>query len=188
MIRFWNARQRTFEFSGSREDFPGGKRQTVSTTKHANLNMSKPPKRIRINHDEYHARLVGKTHDGRQFFITQPFVPGGKDFVARYLFDKNGKFLDAKIHDLGERDYRVLPGNALMGNPQVDMLQQQLLDELGDVKLCDIKVCPFAYEWQGEAFGLIAQAPEEEDEEWNVIAEPGNYMAFYPPWDGDYDT
>jgi hypothetical protein len=41
---------------------------------------------------------------------------------------------------------------------------------------------------KGVNFGLVTQAPEDEDEEWNVIAEPGNYMAFYPPWDGDYDT
>jgi hypothetical protein len=37
-------------------------------------------------------------------------------------------------------------------------------------------------------FGLVAQAPEEDDDEWNVIEEPGNYMAFYPHGDGDYDT
>ena len=150
--------------------------------------MSKPPKRIRINHDDYYASLVGKTHDTRQFFITQPFVPGGKDFVARYLFDKDGTFIDAKIHDLGERASDVLPGNALLGNATVEAIQLQMLRELGDVKLCDIKVCPFTHESHGVEFGLIAQAPEEEDEEWNVIAEPGNYMAFYPPWDGDYDT
>jgi hypothetical protein len=150
--------------------------------------MSKPPKSIRINHDDYHASLVGKTKDARQFFITQPFVPGGNDFVARYLFDKDGVFLDAKIHDLGARDSDVLPGNALLGDDNVESIQKQMLDELGDVKLCNIKVCPFSHDSHGVSFGLIAQAPEDDEEEWNVIAEPGDYMAFYPPWDGDYDT
>ena len=150
--------------------------------------MSKPPKRIRINHDDYHASLVGKTQDSRQFFITQPFVPDGKDFVARYLFDKTGVFLDATIHDLGERKSGEPPGNALVENGVVEAMQQQFLSELGDVELCDIKVCPVSYEAHETTFGLIAQAPEEDDDEWNVIAEPGDYMAFYPPWDGDYDT
>ena len=150
--------------------------------------MSKPPKRIRINHDDYYASLVGKTKDGRQFFITQPFVPGGHDFVARYLFDKDGAFLDAKIHDLGSRDSDVLPGNALMDNHRVATLQKEMLEELGDTKFGNIKVSPFVHEWNGVNFGLVTQAPEEEDDEWNVIAEPGDYMAFYPPWDGDYDT
>jgi hypothetical protein len=150
--------------------------------------MSKPPKRIRINHDDYHASLVGKAKDGRQFFITQPFVPGGHDFVALYLFDKDGAFLDANIHDLGKRDSDVLPGNALIDDENVETLQKRMLAELGVVRLGNIKVCPFRYESHGVIFGLIAQAPEEDDEEWNVIAEPGDYMAFYPPWDGDYDT
>lgn len=150
--------------------------------------MSKPPKRICINHDDYYASLVGKTIDARQFFITQPFVPGGKDFVARYVFDEDGTFVNAKIYDLGGRASDVLPGNALLGNANVEAIQRQMLDELGDVKFCNIKVCPFAYESHGVTFGLIEQAPEEDHEDWSVIAEPGNYMAFYPPWDGDYDT
>ena len=150
--------------------------------------MSKAPKRIRINRDDYYASLVGKTKDNRQFFITQPFVPGGSDFVACYLFDKSGDFLDAKIEDLGERSSGEPPGNALIENADVETIQKKLIDELGDVTFCDIKVCPFAHEFRGITFGLIAQAPEDDEDEWNVIAEPGDYMAFYPPWDGEYDT
>ena len=55
------------------------------------------PERIPIAHDDYHAKHVGRTPDGRQFFLTTPL-------------------------------------------------------------------------------------------DWCVIIEPGNYMAFYPPWEGDYDT
>jgi hypothetical protein len=168
---------------------PGdGQRYPTEPTSDERHNMSKAPKRIRINHDDYYASLVGKTKDGRQFFITQPFVPGGNDFVARYLFDKDGAFLDAKIHDLGSRDSDVLPGNALMDDDRVETLQKEMLDELGEMKFGNIKVSPFEHDWNGVTFGLVAQAPEEDDDEWNVIAEPGDYMAFYPPWDGDYDT
>ncbi len=150
--------------------------------------MSKPPKRIRINHDDYYASLIGKTKDGRQFFITQPFVPWGHDFVACYLFDKDGAFIDAKIHDLGKRNADMLPGNALIDDGNVATVQKQMLAELGDTKFCNIQVCPFAHAWNGITFGLITQAPQDDDDEWNVIAEPGDYMAFYSPWDGDYDT
>ena len=152
------------------------------------MQVNKPPDYICIGHDDYYARLVGRTRDGKQFFITQPFVPYAHDFVARYLFDADGRLLEAAIHDLGERSSGEPPGNALFNNVHAEMLQQQLLDELGETEFCDINVSPFSHESHGVTFGLIAQAPEEEDEEWTVIAEPGNYMAFYPPWDGEYDT
>jgi hypothetical protein len=59
--------------------------------------MSAAPEKISILHDEYHARYIGRTSDGSQFF-------------------------------------------------------------------------------------------EEDGDEWCVEFHPGNFMAFYPPWDGDYDT
>ena len=75
---------------------------------------------------------------------------------------------------------------------QHDARDQQLLAqrlaELGDASFESIEVKPFAIERNGVTFGLIIQEPEEEDEPWSVIAEPGNYMAFFPPWKGDYDT
>lgn len=150
--------------------------------------MSKAPIKIRINHDEFHASLVGRTRDKKQFFITQPFIPRGHDFVARYLFDQTGKCVDVKLHDLGARTTGEPTGNALFENSEAEQVQRQYLLELGDTEFCDIEIIPFSHDAFGTAFGLIAQPPEEEDEEWTVIAEPGNYMAFYPPWDGDYDT
>ena len=39
----------------------------------------KPPKLFPINHDDYHAKHIGTTADGRQFFLTTPFVPATKD-------------------------------------------------------------------------------------------------------------
>ncbi len=150
--------------------------------------MSGAPKRICIGHDDYYAKFVGRTGDGRQFFVTQPFVPYGHDFVARYLFDGDGQFIEATIHDLGMRSTGGLPGNALLNDSDAESLQQRLIDELAEVEFCDIRVAPFSHASHGITFGLIAEPPEEEDEEWSVIAEPGNYMAFFPPWDGEYDT
>ena len=51
-----------------------------------------PPNTVTLGHDDYSARYVGRTADGRQFFLTNPFVPAiggnsGREFLALYLFD-----------------------------------------------------------------------------------------------------
>jgi len=47
---------------------------------------ARAPDFIVIEHDEYHTQNVGTTADGRQFFLTQPFVPAikspGRQFLA----------------------------------------------------------------------------------------------------------
>ncbi len=144
-----------------------------------------PPARIRINHDDYHASHVGTLSDGRQFFMTQPFVPAvgrerGREFIAVYLFDADGAFLEARIDDLGPRKS--------VDEAAARALFVKRFAELGEASFGPVEVAPFEVERFGISFGLIPQPPEEEDEDWCVIAEPGNVMAFYPPWDGDYDT
>src|SRR5437879_843711 len=65
------------------------------------------PKSVALEPDNYSAKYVGWTDDGRQFFLTTPFVPGfgkpGREFLALYLFDKKGALLSATIDDLGPR-------------------------------------------------------------------------------------
>ena len=146
----------------------------------------RPPKLIALNQDDYAARYVGRTEDGRQFFLTTPFVPAsdddpGREFLALYLFDKDGGFLEAHIEDLGPR--------ATLDENQAHALHQRMLESLGPVKLRRIKVAPFKVERFGVEFGFIPQPPEDPDDDWSVIVEPGNYMAFFPPWNsGEYDT
>jgi hypothetical protein len=148
------------------------------------------PSRIAINHDDFDARYVGRLADGRQFFLTTPFLPGedstdmnptNRDFVAQYLFDQDGRFLEAKIDELD--------GPESLDGAEVDRAYRARLDELGKVTFGRIEVEPFAVTRFGAEFGLIAQAPEGPDDIWWVTAEPGNYMAFAAPWDcGIYDT
>ena len=143
-----------------------------------------PPKLVRINLDDYHANYVGKTKAGDQFFLTFPFSPGGS-FIALYLFDAFGALKDARIH-------RAKPTES-----EDQAFVKSLLDDLGEHRVGNIRVAPFAVEAFGIQFGLIFdpgddlddEDEEEEDEVsvW-VTVEPGNYMAFYPPWDGEYDT
>jgi len=145
-----------------------------------------PPKTVALTHDEYTARFVGRTADGRQFFLTNPFVPAigdtaGREFLALYLFDKGGALVGVQVEDLGTR--AGLDENAARAR------QTAMLESLGPVKFGKIKVSPFRVEAFGVEFGFIPQPPEEPGEDWSVIVEPGNYMCFWPPWtSGDYDT
>lgn len=144
------------------------------------------PEIIAINNDDYHAKHVGRIADGRQFILTTPFEPAiggrkGSEYVALYLFDADGKFLEAKIEDFGPR--------AALDDSKRREAYDRLLAELGDVTLDRIEVSPFAVERFGTSFGLVVREPEDEDDPWAVEMQPGNYMAFFEPWDsGDYDT
>ncbi len=147
--------------------------------------MSKPDL-IAINHDEYSASHVGHTTDGSQFFLTTPFVPAagenpGREFVALYLFDAQGHFREARIDDLGTR--------ANLDKASALRAFEARLAELGEIEYGRIEIQPFEITQFDTAFGLIPQPPEDEDDVWAVEAHPGNYMAFFEPFDrGDYDT
>jgi len=147
--------------------------------------MSKPDL-IAIEHDDYHAKHIGCLPDGRQFFLTSPFVPAiggsaGREFVALFLFDEHGRFLEARIDDLGTR--------AELDKQRASSVYEQRLADLGEVEFCRIEVQPFEVERFGTTFGLVPRPPEDDDDVWAVELQPGNYMAFFEPWDsGDYDT
>ncbi len=147
--------------------------------------MSQRPDLIAIEHDDYHAEHVGQTADGKQFFLTTPFVPrsseGGGEYIALYLFDNAGNLLEARIDELGQR--------ATMDRAERRRLYEARLFELGEVTYQRINVAPFALERFGTTFGLVVRQPVEKDDIWAVEMQPGNYMAFFEPWDsGIYDT
>src|SRR5262245_35688376 len=145
-----------------------------------------PPKLVKVAHDDYHAEYVGKTRDGRQFFLTTPFVPevgrsSGREFIALYVFDASGQLLEATIDDLGRRSKLDLEARVVR--------RDALLESLGPRRTCAIQVAPFSVQRFGVEFGFIARLPEDEGEDWCVTVEPGDYMCFWPPWtSGDYDT
>jgi hypothetical protein len=151
--------------------------------------MNGPPELIAIEHDDYHAEYIGIADDGQQFFLTTPFAaatPNGSDceYVALFLFAPSGEFIEAKIDAFGPRNS--------MDKAARDRCHDQRMKELGDVQFQRIEVKPFSTDFEGVEFGLIPRPPEDpedEDDHWWVELEPGNYMAFAPPWDsGDYDT
>ena len=147
-----------------------------------------PPGLVAIDHDDHHARHVGRTADGRQFFLTTPFNPAsgvgagdGGEFVALYLFDAAGGLIEARVDAFGPR--------AATDVEERRRVYRRRLDGLGDVRFGRIEVAPFAVERFGTTFGLVPVAPEGEGDSWTVEAQPGNYMAFSEPWDkGWYET
>lgn len=161
-----------------------------------------PPEQLVIPHDDYHGKLVGKTRSNDQFFITTPFTWGadesGREFVALYLFDKEGKLKSATIDELGSRESlvgenaaQVLPGNMSQENDASKKIIEKHLMGLGEVSYEDITIIPFSYEKYGIKFGLIPDEEEDMDEDedpFYVTLLPGDYMAFSEPWDGEYDT
>ena len=149
------------------------------------------PELIAIRHDDYHARYIGRTTDDRQFFLTTPFVRAvgawlGREFLALYFLNLDGQLLEARIEDLGVRQPSALPGN--VDERHSATLLESWLTELGTVTFCDIQVAPFRLVRFGTEFGLISVPPDDDFDHWRVELQPGDYMGFYPPWDGDYDT
>lgn len=142
----------------------------------------RPPKLVALNRDERSARSVGKTADGRQFFLTRPFKPApGHEFLALYLFNLSGVLIEARIADLGPR--------AALDRERVQAMRAEWLASLGEVTLGRIEVAPFRVEMFGVEFGFIARPPEPGFDKWQVTVEPGNYMAFTAPWtSGSYST
>jgi hypothetical protein len=144
------------------------------------------PALIAINHDDHQAEHVGHTRDGRQFFLTNPFEPAGRDqagaeYVALFLFDSSGNLLEATIDDFGPR--------ATVDYQRRRRIYEQRLAELGEVVFDRIEVKPFAVQRFSRQLGLIPREPGEDDDQWAVEMMPGNYMAFFEPWDsGEYDT
>ena len=147
---------------------------------------AQPPVLIAIDRDDYYANRVGRAKDGLQVFVTTPFVPAvgdesGREFLAVYIFDPNGKLVEARIDDLGPR--------SALNRDQARQLLEQRMSELGALDYGRIVVQPFAIERSGTTFGLVPRAPEGEKDGWWVELQPGNYMAFHEPWDsGEYDT
>src|SRR5258708_5908691 len=100
---------------------------------------TEPPSHIAIDHDDYHAEHVGRTSDGRQFFLTTPFEPAtggrtGEEFVALYPFDDDGKLLEAQIDSFGPR--------ASMKEEARRAKIEMQLKQLGEVSFERIEVAP----------------------------------------------
>lgn len=141
------------------------------------------PELITIEHDDYHAKYVGRTDTNQQVFVSQLFIPAlsdqpGNEFLAIFLFSDIGNLVESRVDELGPR--------SSLNHELAAALLAQRLHELGNLTFHDIRMKPFAVEHFGTMMGLI---PRKYDEQWCVELHPGNFMAFNEPWDsGIYDT
>jgi len=165
---------------------PGARQaQKTSAVEPSARALKRKPKLVAIDHDDHHASHVGKCADGAQFFLTTPFVPAeggpGREFVALYIFERDGRLREARIDDLGPR--------ASLDAERASALFARRFAELGPVKLGRIRIQPFQVKRYKTVFGLIPELLDDGSDDWCVQVEPGNYMAFFKPWgSGDYDT
>jgi hypothetical protein len=141
------------------------------------------PETFPIIQDDDHAKFMGWLKDGRQFFLTTPFVPEindnlGCEFVALFYFDNAGQLLEAKIDSLGPR--------VTMDHEKRKESFQMRLNEIMDGDFTDIEIAPFEIEQFGTRFGFIPSPLD--DGSWTIEFHPGNFMAFFAPWDGEYYT
>jgi len=139
----------------------------------------------------YHTDLIGKSADGNQFmgFVTATLptrLPKNwqskkRWYAVLHTFDKKGKHL---------RTEAWFAGTTASGEQEAIKKAQARLDEmiaaLGKVKYGNVKVGLFQEKIDGQVFGLVdASVPAEDYERIDLLP---NNLAFFEPWDGNYDT
>ena len=196
----WEAGEDWDDEDWDNEDWNNNDRDEVDYVRRPRVHENFPPASLVIPHDDFECRHVGTTVSNQRFFITTPFVPAlhpveGREFVACYLFDDKGQFEKALIEDVGDRasiaGTSALPGNRAPDNAVTAEIIDRFLQDIGPVEYRDIRVSPFQVERFGVTFGLIPEADDLDDGDdpyLAVIVQPGDYIAFIPPWDGQYDT
>lgn len=140
------------------------------------------PERFTIEPDDHHAELVGTASDGRRFFITTPFERG-IEYVTTFFWAPDGSYDSIVIEDLGPR--------AELDGAAIGEVLKRHTASLGGHVIESISVAPFAVESHGTIFGFVAREPDADDPDGAAAVEllPGNFMAYFWPWDsGYYDT
>jgi formate hydrogenlyase regulatory protein HycA len=149
------------------------------------------PDLIPIAREEgYRTDTIGR-FDGGQFLgfvtFTLPMPPPDdwprhkRYYAVLHRFDDDGNHLGteawfAGVAADGEGDVHARASSRL----------DAMIAALGEVEYGDVSVKLFSVEVDGETFGLVdASDPDEEVEE--VELKP-NYLVFFEPWDGSYDT
>jgi hypothetical protein len=143
------------------------------------------PERFTIVPDDYHVPYAGTAEDGRKFFLSQElFSIEGTGYIGLFLWNPNGTFDEVRVEEVS-RPGGVPPGQAAPAGAKA--LVKARLAELGDYVLEPIEVEPFTRKVDGVTFGW--KVGQYEDGTYYINIEPGNFIAYYEPWDGlQYDT
>jgi hypothetical protein len=145
--------------------------------------VSQPPERFTIVPDDYHVPYAGTAEDGRKFFLSDELFGPASGYVGLFLWKADGTYDEVRV-DKVRRTRGVPPGQAASAG--ADELVTARLAELGKYVLEPIEVEPFAEEIDGVTFGWVGS---EFEGVYSINIEPGNFIAYYEPWDGlGYDT
>ncbi len=147
------------------------------------------PERFTIVPDDYHVPYAGTAEDGRRFFLSEelfgarPRQHALTSYVGLFLWSADGSFDEVRV-DLVPRPGGLPPGQA--GPAGAEDLVNARLAELGDYVLEPIEVEPFTEKIDGVIFGWKVH---RYDGVYSINIEPGDFIAYYAPWDGiEYDT
>lgn len=156
------------------------------------------PSRIAINREPgYHTDTIGTWRGGLfMAFIVAGFPKGFKfdsandSWMAQkrwycvvHLFDKAGNHTGTETEFLGttaDGERRVLE--------DAEHRLDKMLARLGSRKLGNISVRLFKAEIDGVEFGLEPETYEIEGRKIERVTLRPNDLAFFEPWDGNYDT
>ena len=150
------------------------------------------PNKIKINREEeYYTHFIGKTHDGKQFMaligatlptpLPEDWPNHKKWYAVLHTFNSEGRHMDTKTICAG----RTADGEDVVVE-KARSLRNEMLSSLGKVSFEDIEVELFSIEIDGFTFGLVdGSEPDEGIEKINLLP---NGLAFFEPWNGEYDT
>ena len=130
--------------------------------------------------DDYHLQHVGKTVQGNSYWIDVQLateVEGTRDFVAAYVFDRQGDLISSEVVDRGLRSDK--PAQTL------EEIIGKLKKKIDAKDVTEILVKPFSVSFYGHTFGLVVREIEDHDEtseETLIDAMPGHTLMFYGPW------
>lgn len=152
--------------------------------------FSSVPQKIRIRRKKgYHTDHIGVCEDGTQFMAFIVAVPNHRGprsgdgkvkwYAVLHHFDADGKHIETKALFLGTKRFAHQLSKA-------EAKRDGLIRELGPLAYGDIEVGLFTTRIDGNIFGLVDASERKENYE-RIDLVP-NDLAFFPPWDGTYDT
>jgi hypothetical protein len=146
--------------------------------------VDQAPQRFTIVPDDYHVPYAGTAEDGRRFFLSEELFSGNDAYVGLYLWKPDGTFDQVHVEAVPRRTDAPIGQAAPAG-------AQELIDarlaELGDYTLEPIEVEPFIEKVDGVNFGW--KVGRYDDGTYFINIEPGDFIAYYAPWDGlEYDS
>ncbi|MFD2794147.1 hypothetical protein ACFS27_11375 [Promicromonospora vindobonensis] len=146
--------------------------------------VGRAPDRFTIVPDDYHVPYAGTAGDGRKFFLSEELFNDDTAYVGVFLWKADGTFDEVRV-DAAARPDGLPPGQASRAGGE-DLVAARLA-ELGDYVLESIEVEPFTQDVDGVTFGWNLE--QYDDGTYFINIEPGDFIAYYEPWDGlEYDT